>query len=98
MVWSAPLPKRPRMGHDVSLTKHQTEVGQTMKYDNAKGDIVVLGIDLAKMSFQLHGVDEAGRVVLKKKVTRKNLSALIANLESTPKSPAPTHPGMWVVK
>ena len=51
-----------------------------MKHDNAKGDIVVLGIDLAKMSFQLHGVDEAGRVVLKKKVTRKNLSALIANL------------------
>ena len=83
MVWSAPLPKRPRKGHDVSSKPNiKTEVRRTMKHNNAKGDIVVLGVDLAKMSFQLHGVDGAGRVVLKKKVTRKKLSALITNLPS----------------
>lgn len=47
---------------------------------NAKGIIKVLGIDLAKNSFQLHGVDEHGNVVLKKKLNRNNLSAFIANL------------------
>ncbi|WP_419585335.1 hypothetical protein [Thiolapillus sp.] len=41
-----------------------------MKYDNAKGGIEVLGIDLAKQSFQLHGVDKEGNVVLKKKINR----------------------------
>jgi transposase len=51
-----------------------------MKHDNAKGDIVVLGIDLAKMSFQLHGVDKDGNVVLRKKLSRSKLSGLIANL------------------
>jgi transposase-like protein len=34
-----------------------------------------LPIDLAKNSFQLHGVDEKGNRVLKKKLTRKQLVA-----------------------
>ena len=40
-----------------------------------------LGIDLAKQVFQLHGVDELGQAVLRKKLTRKNLLAFIAQLE-----------------
>jgi hypothetical protein len=32
---------------------------------NEVGELKVLGIDLAKQSFQLHGVDRQGRVVLK---------------------------------
>ena len=54
-----------------------------MKHNNAtreKKDIKVLGIDLAKQSFQLHGVDEDGNIVLKKKLSRKQLSSYIANL------------------
>ncbi len=51
-----------------------------MKKDSIKGGIKVLGIDLAKNSFQLHGIDENGQTVLKKKLTRKKLSAFIANL------------------
>jgi hypothetical protein len=31
---------------------------------NNKGTLTVLGIDLAKLSFQLHGVDAHGQVVL----------------------------------
>jgi transposase len=45
-----------------------------------KGQVKVLGIDIAKQSFQLHGVDEGGHVVLKKKLTRVKLTATIANL------------------
>ncbi len=51
-----------------------------MKNNTAKGPITVLGIDLAKQSFQLHGVNAEGEVVLKKKLNRKQLSAFMANL------------------
>ncbi len=40
----------------------------------------MLGIDLAKSSFALHGVDTDGNVVLKKNVTRKKLPSLIVNM------------------
>lgn len=43
--------------------------------------ISVLGIDLAKQAFQLHGVDEEGQAVLRKKLTRSKLLAFIAQLE-----------------
>lgn len=51
-----------------------------MNNNNSKGKVTVLGIDLAKNSFQLHGVDEKGNRVLKKKLTRKQLVAFIAQL------------------
>ncbi|MFK0569860.1 transposase [Endozoicomonas sp.] len=45
-----------------------------------KGQVAVLGIDLSKNSFQLHGVDARGKVVIKKKLNRKALLPYIANL------------------
>ncbi|WP_372117652.1 hypothetical protein [Vibrio sp. 10N.222.49.C12] len=33
--------------------------------------IATLGIDLAKSSFALHGVDSSGKVLLKKNISRK---------------------------
>ena len=39
-----------------------------------------LGIDIAKSVFQLHGVDEAGKVVLRKKCSRHELIKIVANL------------------
>jgi transposase len=50
-----------------------------MNNDNSKGKITVLGIDLAKSSFQLHGVDENGNTVLKKKLNRSKLTAFIVS-------------------
>lgn len=44
--------------------------------------ITVLGIDLAKEVFQLHGVDAKGKCVLKKQVKRAKLLETIANLPS----------------
>ena len=51
-----------------------------MKKHSAKGEIKVLGIDLAKQSFQLHGVDESGQTVLRKTLSRSKLSAFVAQL------------------
>jgi transposase len=41
--------------------------------------ITVLGIDLAKSVFQLHGVDSTGKTVLRKKLSRGQLLTFIAN-------------------
>lgn len=45
-------------------------------------NLSVLGIDLAKSIFQLHGVDERGGVVLRKKLSRVQLSRFLGNLTS----------------
>jgi len=51
-----------------------------MKHNNLKNTVAVLGIDLAKQSFQLHGVDINGAVVLTKKLNRNKLIQFIAQL------------------
>ena len=51
-----------------------------MSNSNPKSELAVLGIDLAKNSFQLHGVDASGQVVIKKKLSRNKLSPFIAQL------------------
>ncbi len=51
-----------------------------MKYNNSKNTVKALGIDLAKQSFQLHGVDKNSIIVLTKKLTRNKLSQFVAQL------------------
>jgi len=51
-----------------------------MKHNTPKDTVAVLGIDLAKNSFQLHGVDSDGEVVLTKKLSRAKLTRFIAQL------------------
>ena len=48
--------------------------------ERSKEQIAFVGIDLAKRSFHLYGADAAGREVLSRKLTRKQLSALVARL------------------
>jgi transposase len=43
-------------------------------------EISVLGIDLAKVVFQLHGVNAKGKTTLKKRLNRNQLVAFMANL------------------
>lgn len=43
-------------------------------------NITTVGIDLAKNVFQIHGVDDRGRVVLRKAVKRAELTKVFANL------------------
>lgn len=45
-------------------------------------NITLLGIDLAKDVFQLHGVNEYGKKVLSRKISRAGLPTFIANLPS----------------
>ena len=43
--------------------------------------ITTIGIDLAKKLFQIHGVDERGKAVLRKQLKRKDVMKFFANLE-----------------
>lgn len=43
-------------------------------------NITVIGVDLAKNIFQLHGVDAKGRVLLRKKLKREQVALFFANL------------------
>ena len=43
-------------------------------------NISILGIDIAKNVFQLHGADKAGKVVVKKRIYRESLHSYIAKL------------------
>ena len=45
-----------------------------------KKNISVLGIDLAKNIFQIHGTDERGKVVLKKRLKRDELIEFMVQL------------------
>ena len=45
-----------------------------------KGRVRVVGIDIAKQSFQLHGVEKSGQIALRKKLSRVKLTPFIANL------------------
>lgn len=45
-------------------------------------NINILGIDIAKNVFQLHGVDKSGKAVLKKRLYRDKLLSFIAQLNS----------------
>jgi len=40
----------------------------------------MLGIDIAKNTFQLHGADDSGKAVYKKRLSRRELAAHVANL------------------
>ena len=43
-------------------------------------NIKTLGIDTAKHVFELHGMDEAGKAVLKKRLSREKLPTFMAQL------------------
>ena len=43
--------------------------------------ITTIGIDLAKIVFQIHGVDERGKVAVRKQLKRAEMSSYFANLE-----------------
>ncbi|MFL9860022.1 IS110 family transposase, partial [Paraburkholderia madseniana] len=49
--------------------------------ENVVNRIVRIGVDLAKNVMQLHGVDVAERVVIRKAVTREKFLEWVANLE-----------------
>src|SRR3954463_1921870 len=57
-----------------SAIRYKLNEGNPMK------NLTLLGIDLAKNVFQLHGIDDKGNCVLKKQLSRQKLPEFIAQL------------------
>lgn len=74
MEWTHPLYKRLKLSQnnfsEIILTK---EVGPIM-------NVTVLGIDLAKNVFQIHGVDMYGKTCIQRKLKRSQVMSFIENL------------------
>jgi len=75
MEWTRPLYEASKSRNDLVVAKNHSK-----KEGGPVEKISVLGIDLAKEVFQVHGNDSGGRCVLKKQLKRKELSEFIANL------------------
>ena len=45
------------------------------------GEVITIGLDIAKSVFQAYGVDEAGAVVIRKRVSRAKLLEFFASLQ-----------------
>ena len=80
MVWTAGTSEREKKVlkrlKALALKADQIIGDHTMK------EIKVLGIDIAKNVFQLHGVDRNGNVVLEKRLARSKLAEFISNTPS----------------
>ena len=44
------------------------------------GEVITIGLDIAKSVFQVHGVDEAGAVVLRRRISRAKMLEFFASL------------------
>src|SRR6201995_1039177 len=45
------------------------------------GEVITIGLDIAKSVFQVHGVDESGSVVIRKRVSRAKMLAFFGSLK-----------------
>lgn len=59
----------------VKVINHLTKTEGSMK------NVTLLGVDIAKNVFQLHGIDEQGNPVLRKRLSRSNFIREVANMK-----------------
>src|SRR5215831_6855276 len=72
MLWTAPPGTRvPRCGRRLRLPRFGGATMQT---------IATIGLDIAKSVFQVHGVDAAGQVVVRRQLKRRHVLAFFAKL------------------
>ena len=75
MLWTAPPPARERQG-----------VGAVLRLPRFGGaahaikSISTIGLDIAKSVFQVHGVDAAGQVVIRRQLRRQQVVAFFQKL------------------
>jgi transposase len=79
MEWSAPLPE-PASIRQTGLSSQPDEAERTMSKHSENRAIKVIGVDLAKRTFHVHGVDADGRVVVNKRYTRQKLKEYLVTL------------------
>ena len=48
------------------------------------GEVITIGLDIGKSVFQVHGVDAAGAVVIRKRVSRLKAAGVICRFAAMP--------------
>ena len=79
MEWSAPFPEPASMRH-TGDSSQPDETERSISKHSENREVNVLGIDLAKNSFHVHGVDPEGRKVVSKKFSRQKLKEYLVNV------------------
>jgi hypothetical protein len=72
MGWTAPASDRLRL---------RVAVAEPLQRGAVEMQVATIGFDLAKHVFQVHGVDVAGSVVVRKRLRRSEVAAFFAGLE-----------------
>src|SRR5262249_9418838 len=68
--------------HSEASECHRVEaLKQTTMREPSMGEVITVGLDIAKSVFQVHGVDEGGGVVLRKRISRAKMLEFFAGLE-----------------
>src|SRR6201985_3621841 len=73
MRWMAPA-------HGIEVPRCEGHQAFTSKWEPSVMEITTIGLDLAKRVFQVHGVDAAGRVVVRKSLRRAQMLPFFAKL------------------
>src|ERR1700737_1311220 len=73
MLWTAPPPARERHGFGRCYASHDSE-------ELPMQTITTIGFDIAKSVFQVHGVDTAGEVVIRRQLKRRYVLAFFEKL------------------
>src|SRR4029450_13656879 len=64
MLWTAPPPARQCHGYGCCLRPHGSEEPHMQT-------VTTIGLDIAKSVFQIHGVDAAGNVIVRRQLKRR---------------------------
>src|SRR5271155_3164454 len=73
MLWTAPPPARKCQRSGCCLGSHDSE-------ELHMQTITTIGLDIAKSVFQVHGVDAAGQVVIRRQLKRRYVLAFFEKL------------------
>src|ERR1019366_3648034 len=71
-VWTPPVP---------ALDAPNWSCCNSQRKERAMTSMKMVGLDLAKSVFQVHGVDASGRIVVRKKLRRGQVLAFFAGLD-----------------
>src|ERR1700732_5424842 len=73
MLWTAPPPARECHGSGGCQGSHDSE-------ELSMQTVTTIGFDIAKSVFQVHGVDAAGQVVIRRQLKRRHVLAFFEKL------------------
>jgi hypothetical protein len=64
----------------ISLISSSVNAGNHYEWEPSMGEVIAVGLDIAKSVFQAHGVDVDGTVVIRKRISRSKSRGTLGSL------------------